>query len=61
MRDNGAAIPVISEDIDELFTISDRMCALFDGQLSPIKTTTDLTIEQVGSWMAGVFEEPQVA
>lgn len=61
LRDNGAAILVISEDIDELFTISDRMCALFDGQLSPIKTTTDLTIEQVGSWMAGIFEEPQVA
>ncbi|MBL4941949.1 MAG: ABC transporter ATP-binding protein [Colwellia sp.] len=61
LRDNGAAILVISEDIDELFIISDRMCALFDGQLSPIKATTTTSIEEVGSWMAGVFEESQVA
>jgi len=60
LRDNGAAILVISEDIDELFTISDRMCALFDGQLSPIKATSDTTIEQVGSWMAGVFDEQPI-
>jgi simple sugar transport system ATP-binding protein len=56
LRDAGAAILVISEDIDELFAISDRMCALFDGQLSPNKPTVDTTIEEVGQWMAGVFD-----
>jgi simple sugar transport system ATP-binding protein len=56
LRDAGAAILVISEDIDELFAISDRMCALFDGQLSPNKPTADTTIEEVGQWMAGVFD-----
>ncbi len=56
LRDQGSAILVISEDLDELFTISDRMCALFQGQLSPIKPTTDTSIEEVGQWMAGVFE-----
>jgi ABC-type uncharacterized transport system ATPase subunit len=56
LRDAGAAILVVSEDIDELFTLSDRMCALFDGQLSPDKPTLDTTIEEVGQWMAGVFD-----
>lgn len=61
LRDNGSAILVISEDIDELFTISDRMCALFDGHLSPIKPTAETTIEEVGSWMAGVFDSSEAA
>ena len=56
LRDAGAAILVVSEDIDELFTISDRMCALFDGQISPNKPTSETTIEEVGQWMAGVFD-----
>jgi general nucleoside transport system ATP-binding protein len=56
LRDAGAAILVVSEDIDELFTISDRMCALFDGQISPNKPTSDTSIEEVGQWMAGVFD-----
>ncbi len=61
LRDQGASILIISEDIDELFTISDRICALFDGQLSPIKPTNETSIEEVGSWMAGVFGRQQVA
>jgi len=61
LRDAGAAILVISEDIDELFSISDRMCALFDGQISPNKPTADTSIEEVGQWMAGVFDSPASA
>ena len=58
LRDRGAAILVVSEDIDELFLISDRLCAICDGQLSPNKVTTDTSIEEVGRWMTGVFENP---
>jgi ABC-type uncharacterized transport system ATPase subunit len=61
LRDAGAAILVVSEDIDELFILSDRMCALFDGQLSPNKPTADTTIEEVGQWMAGVFDSQSTA
>ena len=61
LRDQGASILIISEDIDELFTLSDRICALFDGQLSPIKPTNETSIEEVGSWMAGVFGRQQAA
>ena len=57
LRDQGAAILVVSEDIDELFQISDRICAICHGELSPLKATADTTIEQVGRWMAGDFVE----
>nr|WP_211824763.1 ABC transporter ATP-binding protein [Kistimonas asteriae] len=55
LRDAGAAIIVVSEDLDELFQISDRIGALCNGQLSPIKPTADVDLDEVGSWMAGLF------
>ncbi len=56
LRDEGAAILVVSEDIDELYQISDRICAICQGDLSPIKNTQDVNIETLGQWMAGQFE-----
>ena len=35
LRDQGVALLVISEELDELFTISDRLCVLAAGRLSP--------------------------
>jgi len=55
LRDQGAAILVVSEDIDELFQISDRIGALCHGRLSPIKATPQTGINEVGRWMAGDF------
>ncbi|MDC0610781.1 ABC transporter ATP-binding protein [Vibrio sp.] len=55
LRDEGAAIVVISEDIDELFIISDRLAALYEGQLSPSVKTQDTNIEEIGQWIAGSF------
>ncbi|WP_095138235.1 ABC transporter ATP-binding protein [Pseudomonas sp. Irchel s3a10] len=53
LRDAGAAILVISEDLDELFQISDRLGALCAGRLSPLQHTTDTLLSDVGGWMAG--------
>jgi simple sugar transport system ATP-binding protein len=61
LRDQGAAILVVSEDIDELFLISDRIGALCHGRLSPIKPTTQTSINEVGRWMAGEFESSPAA
>lgn len=55
LRDAGAAILVISEDIDELFVICDRMAALYEGHLSPSVETQRTNIEEVGKWIAGSF------
>jgi simple sugar transport system ATP-binding protein len=56
LRDKGAAIIVVSEDIDELYQICDRLCAICDGEISPVKNTPDVSIEQLGQWMAGQFK-----
>ncbi|RTE65064.1 ABC transporter ATP-binding protein [Amphritea opalescens] len=55
LRDQGAAILVVSEDIDELFLISDRIGAICDGALSPIKPTPESSIPELGRMMAGDF------
>jgi simple sugar transport system ATP-binding protein len=57
LRDQGCAILVVSEDLEELFQVSDRLCAICDGELSPIKPTEDVSVEQVGCWMAGDFSD----
>ncbi|MBA1289584.1 ABC transporter ATP-binding protein [Pseudomonas japonica] len=56
LRDAGAAILVISEDLDELFQICDRLGALSAGRLSALKPTTETTQVELGGWMAGRFE-----
>jgi simple sugar transport system ATP-binding protein len=58
LRDAGAAILVISEDLDELFQISDRLAALSSGRLSPLVPTAQTSPVQVGGWMAGEFDAP---
>ncbi|MBY6197349.1 ABC transporter ATP-binding protein [Vibrio hangzhouensis] len=55
LRDAGAAIVVISEDIDELFVICDKLAVLYEGQLSPTVNTQQTTIEEIGKWIAGGF------
>lgn len=60
LRDAGAAILVISEDLDELFQISDRLAALCSGRLSAPKPTTETSLIEVGGWMAGQFDTPSL-
>ncbi len=55
LRDQGAAILLVSEDIDELFLLADRMAAVCDGYLSPLVQTEQTSIDQIGQWMAGTF------
>jgi simple sugar transport system ATP-binding protein len=49
----GAAVVVISQDLDELMEISDRFAALNEGRLSAPRPTEGLTVEQIGLMMGG--------
>ena len=53
LSESGAAILVISQDLDELLEISDRFAALNEGTLSQIKKTANLSFEQIGLMMGG--------
>ncbi|MGD0848301.1 ABC transporter ATP-binding protein [Bradyrhizobium sp.] len=55
LRDSGVALLVISEELDELFTISDRLAVLAAGRLSPSVKPAETSIEQIGIWMSGKF------
>lgn len=56
LRQQGVALLVISEELEELFTISDRICVLAEGRLSPALPLADTSIEQIGNWMSGKFD-----
>ena len=53
MADNGAAIVVISQDLDELMLLSDRIAAICAGALSAPCATASITVEGIGLLMAG--------
>jgi simple sugar transport system ATP-binding protein len=53
LRDAGAALLVISEELDELFTICDRIAVLTAGALSAAQPRAQLNVEAVGLLMAG--------
>ncbi|NKB54410.1 MAG: ATP-binding cassette domain-containing protein [Rhizobiaceae bacterium] len=52
-RQRGAAILLISEDLDELMSLTDRIAVMFHGQLSDAIPTGDRTIAEIGLMMAG--------
>ncbi|WP_323785812.1 ABC transporter ATP-binding protein [Thalassovita sp.] len=49
----GAAVVVISQDLDELMEISDRFGALNEGRLSEIRPAKGLTVDEIGLMMGG--------
>jgi simple sugar transport system ATP-binding protein len=56
LRNQGCAVLVVSEDLDELYKISDRLGAICDGCVSPFEQTDDLPLSKLGQLMAGDFE-----
>lgn len=59
MASKGAAVLVISQDLDELMEISDRMGAICGGVLSKFYPIEEITIEKMGLLMAGVALEDE--
>jgi simple sugar transport system ATP-binding protein len=57
----GVAILVISEELEELFDICDRIAVLAGGRLSPVRATGSTNAEEIGRWMAGLFGDREGA
>ncbi|MUI13574.1 ATP-binding cassette domain-containing protein [Massilia dura] len=55
LRDQGVAVLVISEELDELFMMCDRIAVLAKGRLSRAVPAKEATVNQVGVWMSGDF------
>ena len=56
LRDAGCAVLVVSEELDELFEICDRLYVMANGKLSPSIQRKDATVAQIGEWMSGLWE-----
>ncbi|UCD82047.1 MAG: ABC transporter ATP-binding protein [Desulfobacterales bacterium] len=53
-RERGAGILLISEDLDEVFNLSDRIVVLYEGEIMGEARCEDASREQIGLWMSGV-------
>lgn len=51
---SGSAIIVISQDLDEVFEVSDRIAVMADGRLSEPEDVSTMTREKIGLLMAGM-------
>ncbi len=57
LRNRGCAVLVVSEELDELFEICDRIAVIAKGKLSPVRKASELDIEDVGLWMSGMWAQ----
>ena len=53
-RDNGAGVLLISPELDEILSLSDRVAVMFEGEIVEILAIEDATREKVGLLMAGI-------
>ena len=54
MRDKGAAILLVSLELEEVLSLSDRIIVMFDGNIVGEKINKDVTDRELGLLMAGV-------
>ncbi len=55
LRDAGCAVLVVSEELEELFEVCDRLHVIAKGRLSPPIERTRATVSLIGEWMSGLW------
>ncbi|MDO9545974.1 MAG: ABC transporter ATP-binding protein [Pelolinea sp.] len=60
-RNNGAAVLLISEDLDEILALSDRIAVIYEGKIMDILSREEATKQKLGLLMAGVIPEETAA
>jgi len=56
-RERGAAILLISEDLDEIMELSDKIAVIYEGEIMGIIPAREATPDRLGLLMSGVAEE----
>ena len=56
LREAGCAVLVISDELDELFELCDRLHVIAKGRLSPSMSACDATPSLMGEWMSGLWD-----
>ena len=58
LSEAGCAVLVVSEELEELFEVSDRLHVIAKGRLSPSLRRGEATVEKIGAWMSGLWDAP---
>ncbi len=58
LSEAGCAVLVVSEELEELFEVSDRLHVIAKGRLSPSLARGEATVEKIGAWMSGLWDAP---
>ena len=53
-KERGAGVVLISEDLDEIFNLSDRIIVMYEGKIMGEVPADVASREQIGLWMSGV-------
>jgi simple sugar transport system ATP-binding protein len=53
----GAGVLLISEDLDEILALSDRIAVMYEGEIVGVLPSADADLERLGLMMAGVAKE----
>lgn len=61
LRDAGCAVLVVSEELEELFEVCDRLHVMARGRLSPALPMAQATVERIGEWMSGLWNDTEAA
>ncbi|MDD5468047.1 MAG: ABC transporter ATP-binding protein [Anaerolineales bacterium] len=56
-RQRGAGVLLISEDLEEIFALSDRIAVIYKGQIVGVVDSQKASLEQIGLWMAGIIND----
>jgi simple sugar transport system ATP-binding protein len=54
MRDSGTAVLLVSTELDEILSLSDRVAVMFDGKIIDVLPIGEASRETVGLLMAGI-------
>jgi len=57
-RARGAAVLLISDDLKEALSLSDRLAVIFEGQIMGQFAAREASLEQIGLMMAGALRQP---
>ena len=58
MRDEGAAVLVVSAELDEIMSLADRIAVMYHGEIVSIQQADEVTREELGLLMAGSKKQP---
>ena len=54
MRDKGAAILLVSVELEEILSLSDRIVVMYDGKIVGERVNEEITDREIGLLMAGI-------